>query len=148
MSHQTTVKSHRILAWAIAVSTSFLLGCGGGGGGGTNGSGGAPAFSGTTPQSLNVTINWSANKELRVNQAGGGYNVYISQTSGFEITDGGVTVINVPWISGALAPTSQMQSLASGVYYVRIAAYTAFPVANTSSTASSQITVNVPFTLP
>lgn len=143
-----TLNNKKYIAWISIIYTSFLLGCGGGGGGGTNASGGAPAFTGTTPQSLNVTINWAANKELRVNQSGGGYNVYISQTSGFDIADGGITVINVPWASGTLAPTSQLQSLSSGTYYVRVAAYTAFPVANTSSAASPQITVNVPFTLP
>lgn len=147
MSQQSN-SGYRSTALVFALSLLFLLGCGGGGGGGTSVTGGAPAFTGTTPQTLNVTINWAANKELRVNQAGGGYTIYISQISGFAITDGGITTINVPWISGAQAPVSQVYTLSSGTYYVRVAAYTSFPVANTASKASPQISVNVPFTLP
>ncbi|VAW79624.1 hypothetical protein MNBD_GAMMA12-2327 [hydrothermal vent metagenome] len=146
MSIQNTVNSRSFFAWAIALSTSLLLACGGGGGGSPPDN--SPVFTGTTSQLINVTIHWQANKELRVNQTGGGYNVYISQTSGFDIADIGVTAFNAPWVSGTQAPISQTHTLASGIYYVRVAAYTAFPVANTNSQASTQITVNVPFTLP
>ena len=129
----------RVASFAALLATLLIAGCGGG-------SSSPPT--GTTPQNVNVTISWSANNEKRVNQSGGGYNVYISQTSGFNITDSGVTTINVPYVSGALAPTSIVRNLVSGTYYVRVAAYTAFPAANTASAPSAQITVNVPFTLP
>jgi len=129
----------RIAAIVAIFTTLILIGCGGGGGGSS------PPPVGTTPQTLMVTINWAANNETRVNSAGGGYNVYISQTSGFNIA--GVTPINVPWVS-PLAPTSTVQALSSGTYYIRVAAYTDFPVANTASSASAQTPVTVPFTLP
>ena len=132
----------RLTAWATTLSTLFLLACGGGGGGGGS------TTSGTTPQTLNVTIHWAANKELRVNQSGGGYKVYISQTSGFNIDDSDVITLDAPWVSGTQAPLSKVQALTSGTYFVRVAAYTSFPVSNTSSEASSQIRVSVPFTTP
>ncbi len=146
MSIQNTASHRPPFAWTIALSTIFLFACGGGGGG--NPSNNTPVFSGTTSQLVNITIQWQANKELRVNQTGGGYNIYISQTSGFDIVDIGVTAINVPWITGTQSPTSLAHTLTSGIYYVRVAAYTAFPATNTTSQASTQITVNVPFTLP
>ena len=119
-----------------------MIGCGGGGGSG------ATEIVGTTPQTLNVTIRWNANKELRVNQSGGGYKVYISQTSGFDVADADVTTIDVPWVSGGQAPLSKNHMLSSGTYFVKVAAYSSFPVSNTSSAPSSQITVSVPFTTP
>lgn len=134
-----------ILAWTIALSTIFLSACGGGGGGSSNSD---PGLNGTTPQSLNIVINWNANKEHRVNQAGGGYLVYISQVSGFDIADIGVTTIKVPWTSGAQSPTSLTHILTSGIYYARVVAYTSFPISNTNSQASTQITINIPFILP
>lgn len=131
----------RLAAWATVLSTLFLLACGGGGGGGST-------ASGSTPQTVNVTIRWAANKEQRVNQSGGGYKIYISQTSGFNIGDADVITLDAPWVAGPQAPLSKIQALTSGTYFVRVAAYTSFPVSNTSSDASPQITVSVPFTAP
>ncbi len=140
--HTLISRLKRVATIATILVTFLLIGCGGGGGGSA-----PPPATGTTPQSLNVTIQWAANNEKRVNQMGGGYNVYISQTSGFAINS--VSPINVPYVSGSsLAPTSTVRLLSSGTYYVRVAAYTSFPIANTASTASTQITVTVPFTLP
>ena len=115
---------------------------GGGGGGGST----PPPATGTTPQTLNVTINWTANGEARVNQAQGGYTVYISTTSGFMLNNADQT-INVSWVSG-LAPTTTMALLASGTHYVRVAAYGTFQGNITTSIASQEIAVTVPFTLP
>lgn len=137
--HTLTKRTISILAIFI---TLLLLGCGGGGGGGST----PPPATGTTPQTLNVTINWTANGEARVNQAQGGYIVYISTTSGFTLSNADQT-INVPWISG-LAPTTTMALLASGTHYVRVVAYGMFQSNNTISVASPEITVTVPFTLP
>ena len=145
MAHKLHARYKRSLSWTLVIFSSLLMACGGGGGGGGNNNTGPV---GTTPQTLNVTISWSPNKELRVNQAGGGYKVYISQTSGFDINDADVTVIDVPWVSGSQAPVSYVKALSSGTYFVRIAAYTAFPVANTSSKASAEVAVSVPFTTP
>jgi len=129
------------MATIVSIFTIFLVsGCGGGGGG-------SPP-TGTTPQTLDVTINWAANNETRLNSAGGGYNVYYSQTSGFAITDGGVTKVNIPWVSGTAPTSTILLNITSGTYYVRIAGYTSFPVVDTASAPSAQITFTVPFVLP
>lgn len=117
----------------------FLTACGGGGGGGS---------SEPDPVSVTrtVTLNWTANKESRVNQNGGGYRVYYSSDSGFDINDAGVTQIDVPFVSGSNAPTSVALNLASGIYYFKIVAYGDFlPGAISTSNASNQLMVNVPF---
>ena len=130
---------NRLAALALVIGSMLIISCGGGGS--------SPPPTGTTSQDKDVTISWNANNEKDVNATGGGYNVYISQNSNFNIGDAGVTVFNVPWVMGT-APTSIIRTLSSGTYYVRVAAYTAFPAANTASVASDQITVSVPFTLP
>lgn len=127
----------RATSLVAILTTLMLISCGGGGGSNP------PPPTGTTPQTLNVTISWAANNETNVNQAGGGYHVYISQTSGFNIGDAGVTKITLPYTS-----TSTVQALDSGTHYVRVVAFSPIPAADTTSEASSQITVTVPFTLP
>lgn len=92
-----------------------------------------------------VTISWDANNESRVNTSGGGYKVYYSQNSGFSLADDGVTAIDVPYAGGGAAPTSTQVDLSSGTYYIKVVAYSAFPAPDTSSQASSQISVSVPF---
>ncbi len=62
-----------------------------------------------------VTISWAANRETGVNKAGGGYRVSIS----------GQPTIDVPWVSGATAPTSIDVTLFTGRYTVTVAAYAA-----------------------
>jgi hypothetical protein len=97
----------------------LLAGCGGGG-------------KGPDPTLHTVTISWTANREVAVNRAGGGYIVNIS----------GQPAINVPYVSGALAPTSTTLSLWSGTYTVTVSGYSAL---NASGAASAPFTVNVPF---
>ncbi len=131
----TWITSLRICSSLLA--TVIFFGCSGGG----DSSPPAPPPAATR----NVQISWSANNESRVNTTGGGYRVYISTTSGFNITDPGVTVVDVPYVSGSQAPTSTTVTLnSSTTYYVRVVAYSAFPSANTSSAPSAQITVAVP----
>lgn len=94
---------------------------------------------GSSPPTLHtVTISWTANLEVAVNRAGGGYTVNIS----------GQPAIDVPYVSGPLAPTSITTSLFTGNYTVTIVAYSALnPPGGTNgsvSAASSSITVNVP----
>lgn len=98
-----------------------------------------------TSQVKTVTVSWEANREERVNSSGGGYLVYYSQTSGFALDGTGVTVIDVPYASGSSAPTSTQIDLASGTYYFKVVAYSAFPAAATSSEPSAQTSVTVPF---
>ena len=134
---------NKVWTMSLRVGSSLLaavvfFGCGGG-------SDSSPAPTPPPAATRNVQISWSANNESRVNTTGGGYRVYLSTTSGFNITDPGVTVVDVPYVSGALAPTSTTVTLNSATtYYVRVVAYSAFPTANTSSAPSAQITVAVP----
>ncbi|MGE3261507.1 MAG: hypothetical protein AB7K68_06990 [Bacteriovoracia bacterium] len=92
---------------------------------------------GPTPRS--VLVSWTANRETAVNSAGGGYKVYYSSTSGFVVSAG--NLVEVPYVSGASAPTSTTLSLVPGTYYIRVAAYSAL---NPLSTASTQISLVVP----
>ena len=112
-----------------------LSACGGGGGG-------SPA----TVVTRSVTVSWDANNESSVNQSGGGYRVYYSTTSGFNISDAGVTMVDVPYAAGPV--TSVTIDLDSGTYYFKIMAYGNYnPVITPTptSTPSAQLTVNVPY---
>lgn len=124
--------------YAIATPLVFLLaaGCGGGGSGG-----------GTPPPppapSATVQVSWTENPESAVNTAGGGYRVYYSQTAGFSPADAGVTVLDVPYVSGPTAPTSASVALASGTYFVKVAAFSALR-SGSESAPSAETSVTVP----
>ena len=95
-----------------------------------------------------VQISWTANPETAVNRAGGGYKVYYSSNSGFNISDADVTEIDVPYISGPTTPISTQVQLIPGTYYIRIVAYSALnapgSTGGSSSTDSAEITLVVP----
>lgn len=93
----------------ITVSLVLLQACGSGGG--------------NNVSTSDVLVSWNVNKETAVNTTGGGYNVYYSQTSGFNAGDSGVTVVDVPYVSGPSAPTSTTIQLTTGTYYIRVAGY-------------------------
>ena len=97
----------------------------------------------TPPASIgpkNVQISWNANHEKTVNSAGGGYKVYYSTTQNFNLA--GATLVNVPYSSGATAPTSiVIPSLGSGTYYIKVVAYSSI---NTTGSVSQQTSVTVP----
>lgn len=122
----------------ISVLT-VITACGGGGGGG----GGA-----TTPIITNFTLSWNANHETAVNTSGGGYKIYYSIVPGFNSTDPGVTIIDVPYVSGNLSPTSTTVQLSTGTYYFRVAAYSElnspWSSGGTVSSPSGQITIVAP----
>jgi len=118
----------------IIVSLLILISCGGGGGGGSA----APAATPPAPAFHNVTISWAANREHGVNTTGGGYTLAIS----------GQSAINVPYVSGAAAPTSKVVSLYTGTYTATVTAYAALDASGggsgSTSTASSTLSINVP----
>jgi len=93
-----------------------MAGCGGGKGG--------SGVLDSAPKTVNLS--WTANRESTVNAPGGGYLVYHSATSGFGLGGAGVSVIDVPYVSGAAAPTSTTVELPPGAYYFRVVAYSAF----------------------
>ena len=129
----------------LVMPALLLISCGGG-------DGTAPASSSATPPTpptiRNVTISWNANRETAVNTTGGGYKVYYSTTPGFDITDAGVTVIDVPFVAPPRTPTSVSVDLLSGRYYFRVVAYSAlispWGSGGSTSTPSAQISVLVP----
>ena len=69
----------------------------------------------------NVTISWTANRDTTVNTVGGGYVVYYSSTQGFDTSSAGN--VDVPYVSGSLAPTSTIIKLNSGTWYIKVEAY-------------------------
>jgi hypothetical protein len=93
-----------------------------------------------------VTISWDPNRETAVNMSGGGYKVYISTSSGFDITDAGVSVVDVPFVSGPTAPTStSLQLLSATTYYARVIAYSALnPPGGSTSAPSDEHSFVVP----
>lgn len=112
----------------------LLVACGGGGG-----SSGEPKT---------VTVSWETNRESAVNTSGGGYEIYYSKTSNFDIEYAGVTVIDVPYVSGTTAPTSKSIELSPGTYYFKIVAYAEISQPGTGSPSrsdpSTQLKVVVP----
>lgn len=102
-----------------------------------------------TPSTIRtVTVSWNANRETAVNTTGGGYKVYYSTSSGFAITDAGVSVVNVPFVVPPMAPTSINLQLRTGKYYFRVVAYSALTApwesGGSTSAPSTQISLVVP----
>lgn len=85
-----------------------------------------------------VMLSWRPNRESGVNRAGGGYRVSI----------GGRTPIDVPYVSGALAPTSAKMRLPTGTYTAEVVAYARLDSlggsSGTTSEPSASLTVVVP----
>ncbi|OHD70466.1 MAG: hypothetical protein A2W19_08740 [Spirochaetes bacterium RBG_16_49_21] len=71
----------------------------------------------------NCLISWNANREKAVNSSGGGYRLYYSKNSHFQISDADVQMIDVPYVSGSTAPTSKSVNFGEGNWYIRIVAY-------------------------
>ena len=94
-----------------------------------------------------VQVSWTANREAAVNRAGGGYRVYYSKTSNFNIES--ASYVNVPYVSGASAPTSaNITNLQVGTYYFKIVAYSnlnkAGSTGGSTSAPSTQFSVSLP----
>ena len=111
-----------------ALLAAGLVACGGGGGSEADSVPVGPAA---------TTISWNASREASVNRPGGGYEVAIS----------GMAPIDVPYISGASAPTSTTLTLQSGSYAIMVRAYGALDAqggtTRTYSGASQVLTVRL-----
>ena len=95
-----------------------------------------------TPTSKAVRITWDANKEKSVNSKGGGYKVYYSQIKNNDPEKS--LFVDVPYYSGALAPTSvRISNLNQGTYYFIVQAYSALN-SGSKSLSSTEISVEVP----
>lgn len=112
----------------VAVVLTVLFGCGGGGGGG-----GPPAVS------RSVQVSWTANRETAVNSPGGGYRVYSSRTTGFDIAT--ASVVDVPYSAGASAPTSTLITLLTGTNFIKVVAYSALNPGGSAPSAEASIVV-------
>ncbi len=116
-------------AW-IAPVLAALAGCNGG------------ASKTTTPPpppgTHEVVISWTANRESGVNAPGGGYLVSVD----------GAAPLDLPYVSGALAPTSLTTTLYTGSHSVSVRAYAALDAAGgtggTVSAPSGTLPVQVP----
>lgn len=109
-----------MLALCAALLTAA---CGGGGGGGASSAPDSQAAQADGAPTRTVTLRWSANRERAVNSRGGGYLLYLSPLPGLDAADPRVSVVEVPYVQGAAAPTSANLPLSAGTHYVRIAAY-------------------------
>jgi hypothetical protein len=70
-----------------------------------------------------VTIAWVPNGELAVNSVGGGYTVYYSKISGFDV-DSATETVEITYDSSlGYTPYSFVRSLDSGTWYVKVKAY-------------------------
>jgi hypothetical protein len=134
---------HKIIARFLLflLPALTLIACG-------NGDGSSPTAVAPPATIRTVTLTWNPNRETSVNTTGGGYKVYYSTNSGFNILDAGVSVVNVPFVAPPSAPTTTNLQLASGNYYFRVVAYSALnpPGGNSGSTStpSNQIALTVP----
>lgn len=131
--------SNRSLIVVQLMLLSLVSACGGGGSD-------APP---RATQQVNIQVSWSANREAAVNTSGGGYRVYYATTAGLALTDPAVTMVDVPYTSGPLAPLSTTLSVESGhLYFFRITAYSALnrigQSGGTESLASTTFSLSVP----
>jgi len=141
MSNFCNALSKRIVSFVFAFSTLLIISCGGGSGGG--GGGNPPPAGGTGGPTTNVTVSWTANKDGKVNRAGGGYKIYASLNSGFNITDQSVVSVTVANNGGNTATATQIP-LVSGKQYIRVVAFGLIAGSTYSSAASSEISIVVP----
>jgi hypothetical protein len=113
---------------------------------------GGPTGSSTTPTPTPVSksaihVTWATNRERAVNEAGGGYRVYYSTTSGFNVSS--AAFVDVPYVSGASAPTTAtIGDLSPGTYYIKVAAYSALKTSGSAINAVSSPSVQISITVP
>ncbi len=109
---------------ALALAACLALtGCGGGDPPGT--------AAGT------AAVSWTPNREAAVNAPGGGYRVYYATRSDFALAD--ANSVDVPYAGGPRAPTSVRLDLGSGVYFVRVVAYSALEPAGSPPSAPLRV---------
>lgn len=112
--------------------------------------GGSPdtfGTSGTSTAPSSITLTWNANHEKSVNAPGGGYYVYYANAPGVNTQT--ANMIQVPYVSGALAPTSvSLTNPSSGTYYFRVVAYSSFNPPNGSTTRRSSDSAEVSIQYP
>lgn len=131
-------ESNAFLRSFLFVSFALIAGCGSN----KNQSTDDPVPAVTYP----MDVAWTASKESDVNSTGGGYRVYYSTVTPVSTT--GSSYQDVPYASGAAAPTNVRMRLPAGSYYLRVVAYSSFNpdglAEGNLSAGSSEVTVTVP----
>ena len=86
-----------------------------------------------------IHVSWAKSKESRVNMVGGGYRVYYSKNSNFDIVS--ANFVNIPAAAGSPAPNFvEIRDLSKGTYYVKVQAY----YQEFRSKLSSEVAIVVP----
>lgn len=94
-----------------------------------------------------VQVSWTANREKAVNSPGGGYRVFYSQTSDFNIQT--AQYVDVPYDTGPNAPTTvDINGLLGGVHYFKIVAYSLLNPSGQSGGAQSEPSQQFQVSLP
>lgn len=100
----------------------------------------APSPNPSGSPTYSVQVSWTPNHESAVNKAQGGYRVYYASAP--SVNTSSAPFVNVPYTSGALAPTSaNLSGLLAGTYYFRVVAYSAL---NNKGPDSVETSVSVP----
>lgn len=100
----------------------------------------APATSDAMNIDGPISVSWTANRERAVNAPGGGYRVYYATVAGFNVAN--AAFVDVPYVSGANAPTATALPLFAGTYFIKVVAYSALNPGG--SAPSAEIAVTVP----
>jgi fibronectin type 3 domain-containing protein len=87
---------------------------------------------------VQYSITWAQNRESAVNRAGGGYKLYYSQTSNFDIAS--ASYKDIPYISGAHTPITTTLPLTVGSWYLKVVAYSSLN-GSSNSIPSNEILV-------
>jgi hypothetical protein len=90
--------------------------------------------------SSTVDVSWTKSIEAGVNKAGGGYRVYIGNKSGFSLSDAPTYDVVYDSVENETPLKTQITSLKSGKYYVRVAGFNSHAV----GAPSAETTVVVP----
>ncbi|MCU0849371.1 MAG: hypothetical protein MUD12_15925 [Spirochaetes bacterium] len=68
-------------------------------------------------------VQWSPNREKAVNSSGGGYRVYYCKRQSFKITESDVSMKEVPYVTGPLAPIFADIDPGKDTCYIKVTAY-------------------------
>jgi hypothetical protein len=113
-----------------------LLACGGGGGGASTPSQPPPVC----VDPCGITLSWSTSPEGGVNQAGGGYRVYVTNTPDAVLPNATSVTVAYDQQAGGTPTTAALQ-LTAGTWYVRITAYSALNTVGSAPSTALEVAV-------
>ena len=124
----------KLLYVVMTLCCIFFFACSGDSGGDSSGN--------PEPKTRKVKVSWDAHRGKAVNSPGGGYKVFYSNMENFNIEDNGVHFKETPYVSGGKAPTSISLDLTSGLWYIKVIAYSNLGGASTSE-PSAELSIEV-----